>query len=122
MLLAPARSRAEVEQLLRNTQTLRVNGRNVVRWVRHLAQVYADNPELLVDIAVSEARLDVIRPLDGVPSQVVDACVHATSDEDATAMIDAFNADREGYARARYGSADDPASAGSAEADAQVSV
>lgn len=84
-----------------------MNGRNVARWVRHLATVYADRPELLADIDVSEARLEVISQLDGV-QQLIDACVHARTTEEAEALTDAFHQDREGYARTRFGSDEDP--------------
>lgn len=108
VLLAPAESRADVERQLRTCRTLRVNGRNVARWVRHLAQVYNDHPELCVHINVSDARLEVISQLDAVPQQVIDACVHARSQEEAQELANAFDADREGYARTHHGRDEDP--------------
>ena len=116
MFVAPASSRAEALELAQKAPALRVRPRVVERWARFLTR-----PDIAERWRAARGGRPVVlnEPLlyqlgtTGqefvVPPALLQRALHATNMDQANIVLDAFNRERQGYAAARTGHADDPA-------------
>lgn len=94
-----ARSLDDVRAALQRSPALHVRGRHVVAWARHLAAVQQSVP------LGSSLLLQQYMQLDGVPLQLAEAAVFATTDSDVREMATAFHTHRSGYTETRNSAA-----------------
>lgn len=110
VLIAAAGSVEEAREKARRSKVLRVRGRVVVKWARHIAAVLEKRPHLAVDIRLNESALAAYERMGdgGVPEQLVHNIVYTEDDDEASTLRRVFMADRQGYAAQRTGAAMDP--------------
>ncbi len=96
MFVGPRSTAAALLHTAQSIQGLNVRTVVVRMWAEHLARVY---PAYQAD----PARLALDRSPDGPLRALLQAALHVDDPEDADALLQAFSAGREGYARTRHG-------------------
>ena len=114
MLIAPVKTAEELKETCRKSSALHVRSQPVIRWALFLTR----NEGAAQRIAASgltppQLNHDMLQVLhsrpDGPPEVLVQNAVHASTEDEAEAILNAFHGDREGYAAARAGRPEDPA-------------
>ncbi|PNW79178.1 hypothetical protein CHLRE_09g403367v5 [Chlamydomonas reinhardtii] len=111
VFVSPAQTYQQLEALARRVPALMVRGKVVAAWARHLAALYPS--ARLDEAAVQEWER---QPPTAVADTLARRAVCTQTQGEASALLRTLRAEQEGYARARYGTAEEAAARGASTA------